>query len=80
MEFIKVDSSQLEAVAYDAENKVLQVEFKGGSVYEYENVEPSIHEGLMKAESIGRFFNQNIKKNIDIKYKKISDRKDKSDA
>jgi hypothetical protein len=80
MEFTKVDSSQLEAVAYDAENKVLQVEFKGGSIYEYENVESSIHEELMKAESIGRFFNQNIKKNIDIKYKKISDRKEKPDA
>lgn len=76
MEFIKVDSSQLEAISYDHEKKILQVEFKGGAIYEYENVSSEIHDGLIKAESVGKFFNQNIKKNTDIKYKKISERKD----
>ena len=63
MERKKVESSQLESVGYDSQNNKLEIEFKGGSLYVYDNIEPEIHDALMKAESVGSFFIHNIKKN-----------------
>jgi hypothetical protein len=40
---------------------VLEVEFTTGRIYDYFLVPPAIHEELLRAESIGRFFNQTVK-------------------
>jgi KTSC domain-containing protein len=40
MKFQPVKSSNLAEAAYDAENKVAQVRFKSGGLYEYPNIEP----------------------------------------
>lgn len=58
---VHVDSSQVTAVGYDIHNKKLEIEFKTGSVYVYENVEPEIHGAMMTAESLGKYFGQVIK-------------------
>ncbi len=61
MELIQVESSNIQAIGYDAETKVLRVEFKGGRQYEYAGVSPGIHTVLMGAESKGGFLALSIK-------------------
>lgn len=58
---IPVESSHLTAIAYDAEQKVLEIEFKDGSVYQYAEVPNYIYTGLLYAKSHGQFFHDHIK-------------------
>ncbi len=64
MKHIKVFSSNLESIAYDLESKTLEVQFKGGSRYQYENVPPGTYAGLLNSASKGSFFAQHIKNNF----------------
>lgn len=57
----RVDSSQIVSIGYSSELRKLEIEFKTGSVYVYDNITPEIHSKLMAADSIGKFFGQNIK-------------------
>lgn len=69
----KVESSQIESIGYDAENKTLEVEFKnGGSVYQYYNVDAATYEEMVAAESKGKFLGQKIKGNF--AFMKVKDR------
>jgi hypothetical protein len=54
-QLIEVDSSMIRAVKYDAEAEELEVWFHTGGVYVYEEVPPEVYEGLLKADSKGRF-------------------------
>lgn len=58
-----VKSSNVVAIGYDKENKILEVEFKSGGVYAYRTVEESVYNDLVAAESIGKFFLREIKGN-----------------
>lgn len=51
----RVKSSNVFAIGYDKERKILQVEFKKGSIYEYYDVPESVFNEFMNAESKGRF-------------------------
>lgn len=62
MERANVKSSQIESVGYDLDTMTLEIEFKGGSVYRYDSVGPTVYSDLMSAESVGSYFIQNIKK------------------
>ena len=53
-----VDSSMINKYVYNFGTKTLKVEFTGGALYEYANVEPDLYDNLCKAESIGKFFNE----------------------
>lgn len=59
------NSSNIARYKYFVESKKLVVEFKRSSgnsnKYEYENVPSSIFEGMVQAESVGKFFAQHIK-------------------
>jgi hypothetical protein len=57
---VRVKSSNLYAVGYDKDRKVLQIEFRSGSVYQYYDVPESIFTGLLNAGSKGRYFNSKI--------------------
>jgi len=57
-----VESSNLASVGYDAENEILEVEFKHGGVYRYFDVPMHVYEELMDASSHGQYFDRNIKK------------------
>jgi len=57
----QVKSSVIESIGYDADTRVLEVEFRTGRVYQYFAVPPALHRDLLKAESIGEFFNRNIR-------------------
>lgn len=56
-----VISSDLAAVGYDADTRVLEIEFLDGSVYQYSPVPMSTHQGLMGALSHGRYFHAHIR-------------------
>lgn len=57
-----VKSSQIAQIGYDAEKQVLEIEFKGkGAVYQYSDVPKEVHTGLLAADSVGKYFNENIK-------------------
>jgi hypothetical protein len=60
MEREPVSSSNIISIGYDPDSETLEIEFKGG-IYQYFNVPQFIHERLMIADSIGRFFNAEIK-------------------
>jgi len=69
MERVSVQSSNLESVGYDEETKILEIEFKGGSVYRYYNVPKDIYDELLEAESKGKYFWRNIRNEFN--YKKV---------
>lgn len=57
---VPVDSSVIESVGYDPEDRILQVVFCSGNAYEYRGVPGNVYEGLMEAESKGKYMNENI--------------------
>lgn len=54
-------SSNLAEVGYDSDLETLEVQFKSGGIYQYFNVPAFMYERLMSADSLGRFFNAEIK-------------------
>ena len=57
-----VDSSNVEAIGYNAEAQELHVRFlKSGETYVYYDVEEWVFQELMQAESKGIYLNTNIK-------------------
>lgn len=62
MERTPITSTNIRAVGYDEDSQTLEVEFNDGSVYQYAGVPIGEHEGLMNADSKGKYHNANIKK------------------
>lgn len=60
-----VTSSNLLSIGYDAETNTLEVEFKGGTIYQYFDVPEDEYESLMNAPSHGVYFSANIRDNYD---------------
>ncbi len=56
-----VSSTNLASVGYDPGSKILEIEFRQGSVYQYSNVPKSVYHGLMNAASHGSFFHSHIR-------------------
>ena len=56
----RVFSSNLVAIGYDENKKVLRVIFKGNSSYLYFDVEPEVYNTLMQSESKGRALNESV--------------------
>ncbi len=61
MERTPVISSNIAAIGYNEDNQVLEIEFNNGSVYQYSDVPSSERDGIMSAESKGRYFHANIR-------------------
>jgi hypothetical protein len=89
MERTAVESSQLVSVGYNAEKQILEIEFKGGGVYQYFDVPEHIHrellagarivkEGGIESASIGRYFGQNIRGKF--KYTKLQPPKPEAES
>lgn len=55
------DSSNIEAIGYDAEASELYVQFKGGSTYIYEGVPSEVHDEFKASPSKGAFLSSRIK-------------------
>ena len=65
MRLSPVDSSSLASIGYDSTQQLLEVEFKHGAVYRYEDVPPEVFTVFLKADSKGAFFNSHIKDSYD---------------
>lgn len=69
MKRTQVDSTNLASVGYDPAKQILEIEFNHGGIYQYFDVPLDEYEGLMDADSHGRYFVYNIKDGYD--YEKI---------
>ena len=70
MERVPVESQTLKSVGYNEKTRVLELEFTSGDIYQYFNVFPGEHAGLLAAESLGRYFQSNIRQRY--AYRRIS--------
>jgi KTSC domain len=55
-----VASSMIAAAGYDTTNRILIVLYNTGRAYEYFDVPPEEFQGLMEAESKGKYMNSRI--------------------
>jgi inosine/xanthosine triphosphate pyrophosphatase family protein len=78
MQRLAVQSSDIVSIGYDPADKLLEVEFHGGRVYQYRNVEPEIYGQFMRADSYGTFFFAHI--NGQYRYDKIEPAGTSNDA
>lgn len=58
---IKVESSNIAEISYKTKDSVLFVKFKNGTVYSYTGVPAAEFINLLQAESVGKYFNAEIK-------------------
>ena len=56
-----VNSSVIRALTYDEQHNILEVEFRTGRIYQYSAVPPAKYDELLRANSIGEFFNREIR-------------------
>ena len=61
IEMISVESSNIESIGYDLVESDLYVKFKNGSEYKYKSVPIKIYDKLIAADSVGSFFNRQVK-------------------
>lgn len=57
----QVSSSLVASVGCDADEELLEVELQDGKVYQYREVPEATDQGLLNADSIGRYFNHHIR-------------------
>jgi len=60
-DWVELDSSCIEAVAFDESSSVLKIRFNSGSVYEYYDFDRLKFSDFRNASSHGSFFNREIK-------------------
>jgi hypothetical protein len=56
-----VDSTMANTIGYDPDQHLLQIEFKNGTQYQYAGVNRETWEELQASDSLGQFFNEEIK-------------------
>lgn len=57
-----VASSNIASVGYDSNSETLEIEFlTGGTIYQYYNVPDVEYDRLINANSVGKYFSDNIK-------------------
>ena len=57
----EVNSSVLQSVGYDAQAKILELEFREGGTWDYFNLSPGVYKRFMSSPSLGHFFVKRIK-------------------
>lgn len=61
MDMVPVQSSNLAAVGYDPEAKVLRIRFRSDDQWDYADVPAEKHAAMLKAPSVGIYFHSHIK-------------------
>ncbi len=61
IQMIHVESSNVEAIGYNEDLEILQIEFKNKLIYQYFNVPKDVYKEMTEANSVGQFFHTNIK-------------------
>ena len=65
----KVESSNIKSIGYDLAKNDLEIEFQTMYIYVYHDVPKKVFRELMNADSIGKYFHQNIRDKY--KYEKV---------
>jgi len=58
---VALPSRSLASMAYDHDQAILQIEFRGGTVYQYFHVPRETYQDLLQADSKGAYFNRHIR-------------------
>ena len=58
---VELRSSVIKGASYDTRTKTMRLRFVQGHVREYRDVEPAVYQGLLAAESHGKYYNRRIK-------------------
>jgi hypothetical protein len=61
MERESVQSSNLRSIGYDSNTSTLEIEFNSGAVWQYFDVPESVYYDMRNSDSLGRYFNANIR-------------------
>jgi hypothetical protein len=61
MQRVLVESTTLRSAGPAARSTVLELQFRNGALYHYFGVPPRIYGDLLRADSKGGYFNQNIR-------------------
>lgn len=61
MKHLQVISSNVQSIGYDPATKELEVTFKNGATYVYEDVPAGVHTALLLAPSVGSHLHQHVK-------------------
>jgi hypothetical protein len=61
MDMVSVKSSNIAAVGYESERRMLRVQFSNGGAYDYRDVPPDVYEELKDASSVGSYFAKCVK-------------------
>lgn len=61
MHFEEVDSTAIEAIAYEQETRTLTLKFRSQRTYSYADVPPELHAWLMKSPGKGGLFNRLVR-------------------
>lgn len=61
MERLTVSSSNIASIGYDESTSTLEIEFNNGSIYHYFDVPKNEYDGIVNAESRGKYLAANIK-------------------
>jgi KTSC domain len=56
-QWVRLDSSAIEAVRYDEKRRTLDVQFREGHLYRYLHVPEFVYQALLNAESAGALWN-----------------------
>jgi KTSC domain len=58
---VDLKSTSLTAATYQDQTALLELEFRSGAIYRYMGVPAQTYQELLRAESKGRYFNQQIR-------------------
>lgn len=61
MERQPVSSSNVSSVGYDKTHRILEIEFRSGSTYQYRAVHSNTARGLLAASSKGKYVWKNVR-------------------
>lgn len=56
-----VESDVIHAIGYDPELQILEIIFNNGSIYQYRGVPRDVFDQIMRADSKGSYFQNNIR-------------------
>ncbi len=69
VKLLPVASASIQRLGYDADTYHLFIQFQNGSVYDYQDISPTLYAELMNASSMGAFVNRRIRNHFP--YEKI---------
>ena len=61
MEREYIQSSMITSIGYESSSSTLEIEFKGGAIWQYYDVPESVYYDMSNSGSHGKFFHANIK-------------------